>query len=592
LVNLIKKSNHPEQLFDFVKNFSHKRTKDFDTDPSTKFSSDSLSLNENHSTTLTTPFHLSFFDKKQISSKKKGQFFTPSYISNFISEKSLSYYLDLNKIVKLEDTLLNFRIADIATGTGNLLMSLLYAIYKRLHPITDKKKKSLHSFLSNNVYSFDLDPFALFIQKIRLLLFSSLFLPEFDLPNLKDNMKVGNTLIDDQTLNGLSSTSAFKPIKILNQEQSPKFDIVVSNPPYMSYGLRDAQKYHPEFKHFLRNRYKSAEYKLSLYPIFIERSLELLAENGILGIITPDSHLLGRYYSKLRSYILDQSKILDLSLLGFEPFKGVTLGKPTISFFKKNSSNTNENTQDSFPLRLIPSLTSFLKEDWNDFPNFQSSFKENEYKRFYLYFNIQDKKYVEQWREKAKSKLNEVITMHTGIRARIGQRNIVGKTKKGDSWKKGIISSSQVLPFHVDYKTDWLNITPSILWSGGFNEQVVERPKIILRQTGYKIIAAVDTEGYYHLNNCHSVAPISPECNLYALATQLNSVEFDKVYSILSMEKGRALAQVDMDFLLNRFVISTTEKQDTILEEFYWKENKKRKQKTTAADYSLFNLLD
>ncbi|MCE7742401.1 MAG: hypothetical protein GOP50_08060 [Candidatus Heimdallarchaeota archaeon] len=58
------------------------------------------------------------------------------------------------------------------------------------------------------------------------------------------------------------------------------------------------------------------------------------------------------------------------------------------------------------------------------------------------------------------------------------------------------------------------------------------------------------------------------------------------------MEKGRALAQVDMDFILNRYIISTTKKQETILEEYYWEQNKNQLKEQSLGDYFLSELLD
>ena len=122
-------------------------------------------------------------------------------------------------------------------------------------------------------------------------------------------------------------------------------------------------------------------------------------------------------------------------------------------------------------------------------------------------------------------------------------------------------------------------------------KDIVEEPKIILRQTGYRIVAAVDEQGYYHLNNCHTISFKDSSMNLYALATQLNSVEFNTVYSILSMEKGRALAQIDMDFLLQRFVIKTSSKQESTLEKFYFEQQSKYMKNQAIDEYSLEKLL-
>jgi hypothetical protein len=83
------------------------------------------------------------------------------------------------------------------------------------------------------------------------------------------------------------------------------FDIVIANPPYLSFGLRGAGKLSKADDSYLRANYQnSAEYKLSMYAIFINRGIELLGKNSVLCYITPDSFLLGRFFSKLRRYLL------------------------------------------------------------------------------------------------------------------------------------------------------------------------------------------------------------------------------------------------------------------------------------------------
>lgn len=587
LTHLTYASNHSEQLFSFCRNSIPSLGVTWQTDAQTVVSKKNYSLDETLSSKLLTPFHLSFFDKSSDFSKQIGQFFTPSYISRFISMTSLAHFTDTLPGVSLADKLLEIKFADLAVGTGNLLISLLYQVLEKLKPLTEDIQNLLHDFLSNNLYGFDLDPFALFISKLRVLLFSSLILPSHDLPNLEENFCLGNSLLKSTINNNSSTQVAFKPVKLFDKKDSLNFDVIVSNPPYMSYGLREAQKYHPEFKQYLRKNFQSAEYKLSLYPIFIERSLELLKENGILGIITPDSHLLGRYYSKIRSYILSNSEILDISLLGFEPFKGVTVGRPTISFLKKKDRKTAVSSDTSFPVRWISSQEEFIREKWEEFGNFQTDFHSTDHNRFHLYFNKQDKEFVEDWKGKCLQKIEDVVTVHTGVRSKIGQKKIISNRKESDTWKRGIISGSQVEPFHLEYRKHWLNIDPSILWSGGFNPEIVENPKIIMRQTGYYIKTAVDTTGYYHLNNCHSVSPKNEQTNLFALAAILNSPEFNRVYSILSMEKGRSLAQIDIDFLLKIHIPQLSTKEEKRLEEFYFKQKKNQEQKKELLSYSI-----
>jgi len=91
------------------------------------------------------------------------------------------------------------------------------------------------------------------------------------------------------------------------------FDIIIANPPYVSFGLRDVGKAKVEWADYMRKNYpNSAEYKLSIYAIFMDKGLQLLRDKGILSFITPDSFLLGRYFSKIRNFILNFFKIKEI----------------------------------------------------------------------------------------------------------------------------------------------------------------------------------------------------------------------------------------------------------------------------------------
>ena len=531
------------------------------------FSRFSFSLQEHDSATHLTPFHLSFYSESKASAKQKGQYFTPSYISDFIVKKSLKYLLSSNS------NLTEMVFGDIACGSGNLLIPLLNQLYNL--SLIQLNTVEFYKFISTNIYGFDTDPISLWISKMRILFFLTDKIPDFSPSVVNLNLYHSDTL---------------KALKINRNKEVDEafFDLIILNPPYMNYGLRNAQKYDKEFRNFLRNRFFSAEYKLSLYPIFMERSIELLKDNGILGIITPDSYLLGRFYSKIRSYLLQNTNILDISLLGFEPFTGVTLGRPTITFLKK----TNIPPKLPFPTRWIPSFSSFVEEKWKEYSNNQDEFSSNFHNRFHLFFNQQDEEFIKDWKNKSSKLIQDIVSIHTGIRSKIGQKNIISKTKKSHTWKKGIISSSQVKPFFLDNQNHWINVEPSILWAGGFKKEVNENPKLLVRQTGYQIVTCVDLDGFYHLNNCHSISPRSKETNLFSLATILNSTEFNRLYHILSMEKGRALAQVDIEFLLKLPIPTIIKEGEKKLEDFYWMKNKTAMKDDSFVSYSLFDLIE
>ena len=95
------------------------------------------------------------------------------------------------------------------------------------------------------------------------------------------------------------------------------------------------------------------------------------------------------------------------------------------------------------------------------------------------------------------------------------------------------------------------NIDPKLLASGGFDPKVELNDKLLIRQTGDSLIATIDCEKLYHLNNIHAIAPIEPvntDGLKYILAI-LNSKLMNHYYHLISLEFGRAMAQTDIETL-------------------------------------------
>ena len=114
-----------------------------------------------------------------------------------------------------------------------------------------------------------------------------------------------------------------------------------------------------------------------------------------------------------------------------------------------------------------------------------------------------------------------------------------------------------------------MNTDPKLLWSGGFDPRVVKNDKILLRQTGDSLVANLDDEGFYHLNNMHAISPKEPldAYELKYLLALLNSKLMNYYYHLISLEFGRAMAQTDIETLeLLPIKQSSKEQKDEIVE--------------------------
>ncbi len=107
-------------------------------------------------------------------------------------------------------------------------------------------------------------------------------------------------------------------------------------------------------------------------------------------------------------------------------------------------------------------------------------------------------------------------------------------------------------PYHIEYQGQFILTNPEYLFSGGFNPEHIEQEKILIRRTGDSLIAAVDTERFYHPNTLIYLIPKAqarPPMSLYALCAILNSEVMNAYYHAISMKKQRSMAQIEIDTL-------------------------------------------
>lgn len=85
------------------------------------------------------------------------------------------------------------------------------------------------------------------------------------------------------------------------------FNIVIGNPPYISH-----DKFSVDDKTYYKETYKAYEPFADLYCYFIERSMRLLSDDGIICLITSNSYLKSEYGKPMRDLLSDNHSILQV----------------------------------------------------------------------------------------------------------------------------------------------------------------------------------------------------------------------------------------------------------------------------------------
>jgi hypothetical protein len=323
------------------------------------------------------------------------------------------------------------------------------------------------------------------------------------------------------------------------------FDIVLANPPYVSFGLRGTGAARAAWAEQVRARYpRSAEYKLSTYAVFMDLGLSLTRPGGVFCCLTPDSYLLGRYFSKLRSRLLDGSAIRALYLIEEDFWKGGVVGRPVIGVFR---AGRGSGEQAELTAARCRSAADLARGQWQACACPQTDFEGLRHRRFRLLFSEEDRRFVAAV-ERGAGRLGGVMAFASGLIGRRGRGAIVADTPRGPAWRPGIDSGADVLPYRVRYRGKFLNFEPRALKSG-FRDARYDAPKLLLRQTGDALVAAYDADGLYCLNNVHVGRALDPGLDVRLVVGLLNSALLNRYYRLISLEAGRALAQIDLDIL-------------------------------------------
>ena len=241
-------------------------------------------------------------ESKEAHRKEQGIYYTPTYIVDYIVKNTLGELIKNKKPEEVD----KIKVLDMACGSGSFLIKsfdLLDKYYQKrdkdyaqskLDTESDAVKITRKSkILKNNIYGVDLDPKAVEIAQLNLLLKAAE--TKHRLPNLQENIKCGNSLID-QSIDGNNRAFDWRQEfpTILNEGG---FDVIVGNPPYVR------QEELTVIKPYLQSNYEVYQGSADLFVYFFERELKMLKDNGYFGMIVSNKWLKSGYGLSLRKFI-------------------------------------------------------------------------------------------------------------------------------------------------------------------------------------------------------------------------------------------------------------------------------------------------
>ncbi len=475
-----------------------------------------------------TKAHHAVIEEKPEVRKAGGVYYTPQYIVSYIVENTVGKLVEGKSPKEIE----KIKIVDPACGSGSFLIGAFQFLLNYhikwysdkgylnkkakdnpLTPtgtLTSAEKKKI---LLNNIYGVDIDTNAVEVTKLSLLLKcmegeteASIkqqlsLMHERVLPDLDNNIKSGNSLIDTDFYDSEFELGFEKKIKPFNWQKGFSevfkqggFDAVIGNPPYL--GGREWKEENGNAYEYFIKKYKVAEYQFDIYTLFWEAGIELLNEEGVIGLITPNTWLNNQSNKKLRTFILENSfiqNIVDYSKV--KVFEQVTV-LPIVSILQKvDSKNKLTNI-------LIPTQIGFeIKNTVN-----QNIWKDGGLNIINIDLNADDL-ILRGKIEKHSDPLEKLARIKFGIKIYetgkgkpvqkdyFAKKKIYESDKKIDKTYRPYLEGKDINPYKIEYKNRWLKYGENL--AAPRDSTLFEGERILVRRiVGKTLISAYTNVDY------------------------------------------------------------------------------------------------
>ncbi|MDN3564973.1 N-6 DNA methylase [Paeniroseomonas aquatica] len=521
--------------------------------------------------------------------KAGGVYYTPSYIVEHIVKETVDSLLEGKTPKQVE----KLKILDPACGSGSFLIvayqhlldwHLNYFVanggiakFKKELRHTEKGALRLttqvrKAILLNNIFGVDIDAQAVEVTKLSLLLKVlegetgeaigknlSLF-HERALPDLGNNIKCGNSLIgsefhDQGDLPLLTEEDVYRINAFDWQEEyaaifkKGKFDVVLGNPPY-------GATLYPLEKKFLQTHYKEQSYQLDSYLLFMELSIKkLLHKDGLWGMIIPNPWISNIRQDKLRRLVMGHTAVKQIVHFRYSVFRRVVVDTEIVVL--QNGYRKNFKPQ----VHIVPSepvgellehaeLIEGNQDDWLKLADKPINVFLSDAER-----RLRNKIFKQPFTVDALFKVNVGVKPYQIGKGKPAQTKDIVENRTFDASKKISNEYRQYLRGRDIGRFEIKPLEQRFLRYGPWLAE--PRPsanfdaitKILVRQTGDEIIAALDDQQFLCLNNLHVLAPHDGLKNLMGILALLNCKLMTWCLRVMNPEAGEALAEVKKEFV-------------------------------------------
>lgn len=327
----------------------------------------------------------------------------------------------------------------------------------------------------------------------------------------------------------LEFPEVFVDLERRDWKENPGFDAVIGNPPYLSTALILQTD-----RGFFRSNYQSSGKEMNTFGLMTEASIKNTMNGGRISFIVPDSFLNVSSYLGLRLLMLERCNLERILQIYGGVFEQAVIGNSVIFIAANEQDNQRRNDN------LVQIDMTFGEEHFSLSHRVPQEIYINNPE---LGFFVDNQLAIYTRLNRLHPALLEYAVVRDGVKTG-SNKTFVSRTPSEDQRWKPVLTNSDIDRYLYVFDGQYLLYDRVALARPREEWIFIADEKIIVRQTGDRVIAALDRQQYYSLDNTHLVLPHVKGCSVAYFLALLNSNLLDFLHQCLSGESGRVFAQV------------------------------------------------
>lgn len=416
--------------------------------------------------------------RPQTNRKEAGQYYTPNKVVDFIIENSEIGLTENNSV----------SVLDPACGSGQFLLRAYHRLLEEYTKQGISKKEAHKNIIEKHLFGIDIDPIACSLAK------ANLYLRNPKVTELRFNIYTNDFLKRDYSL--------IDPDPFQNIYH--RIDFIIGNPPWGAQLTKEQKKY-------LDKHYKIGKVGLNSFTLFIERSLDFLANGGKLGFLIPEAYLKIKIHQPSRRQLLKNGKIRLLAT-GGELFKQVYA--PSLILIFEKDKKSCQNNEVIIKEKVFNGKTEEKKLS-------QSLFESTADNIFNIHLSDSTAEILKHIDSLDSKFLKDNALFILGIVTGNNKKHLTNKplTKEHSP----IIVGKDLRKYQIDFSEHYFIYDKKTLQQVAPREYYEVPEKLIYKFIGKNLVLAYDNKKRFTLNNANALVPNIPGLDTRYILGILNS---------------------------------------------------------------------